>query len=192
MAKSANPRLLGARRKQREARAKAYERALKGWLNGYRSYQQRLAMDRLTGKFAKVTKDEWFDQQLNGIMNMHGLREFGDSANDAAGGYIIKPSLITEASRNKPTQIRWFYEWRQNVETRVRDIMQTTQDDINAQVNTLVTEALGEIPMPSAGEVARRIRTQAFSADNHVFSSERAALIARTELAQAQNSGTFE
>ncbi len=187
-----NPRLLGQRRKQREARAKAYEKALMRWLNSYRLYLQRAAIEAKTGRFRKDNKDAFFQEQLAAIMNLYGAREAADSANMAAGDVIVPGQAVTSATREKGTQIQWF--WRQQEDgiiRRARDIAEDTKKKVNAQVNAIVAEALAEIPQPSAGGLARRIKAQAFE-DEFVFSDKRAAMIARTELTQAQNTGTFE
>jgi hypothetical protein len=189
----ANPRLLGQRRKQREARAKAFEKALMKWLNSYRRYRQRLALEAVKGQLKKQqTKDEYFEEQLATIMNLYGAREAGDSANMAAGSVIVPGQAVEDATRGKGTNIKWF--WRKHedgVIRRAHDIIVDTQRKVNQQVNELVIEALTEIPQPSVGELSRRIRAKAFE-DEFMFSDRRAAMIARTELTQAQNSGTYE
>tara|TARA_R100000808_G_scaffold14529_1_gene34241 strand:- start:12258 stop:13046 length:789 start_codon:yes stop_codon:yes gene_type:complete len=188
-----NPRLLGQRRKQREARAKAYEKALMKWLNSYRRYRQRVAIEAAKGQFKKQqTKDEFFEEQLAAIMRIYGAREAAESANMAAGNVIVPGQAVAEATEAKGTRIKWFWrEYEDGIIRRAHDILVDTQLKVNQQVNAVVLEALKEIPRPSAGELARRIATQAFE-DEYVFSPKRAAVIARTELAQAQNSGTYE
>ncbi len=188
----ANPRLLGQRRKQREARAKAYEKALMRWLNAYRRYRQRVAIEAATGRFRKDNQDAYFEEQLATIMNLYGAREAADSANMAAGNVIVPGQAVADATKEKGTKIQWF--WRQyedGIIRRARDIAVDTKRKVNAQVNAIVLEALTEVPQPSAGTLARRIKAQAFE-DEFVFSDKRAAMIARTELTQAQNSGTYE
>jgi SPP1 gp7 family putative phage head morphogenesis protein len=189
----ADPRLLRQRQKQREARAKAFERALMKWLNSYSRYSQRLAIETVKGQFKKQqTRDDYFAEQLATIMNLYGAREAGDSANMAAGSVIVPGQAIADATEGKGTSIKWF--WRKHedgVIRRAHDIIADTQRKINEQVNEIVVEALTEIPQPSAGALARRIKAKAFEGE-FMFSDKRAAMIARTELTQAQNSGTFE
>ena len=188
----ANPRLLGQRRKQREARAKAYEKALMRWLNTYRLYRQRIAIDAASGRFRKESQDAYFEEQLAIIMNLYGAREAGDSANMAAGTVIVPGQAIADATRDKGTKIKWF--WRQyedGIIRRAHEIAVDTQKRVNEQVNAIVLEALTEVPQPSLSGLVRRIKSQVFE-DEYVFGHERAALIARTELTQAQNSGAFE
>ena len=198
-----NPRLLGRRRKEREARAKAFERALMNWMRGFRAYKLRQATDRVQGRLSKQTQDEFFASKLAQALELYGVREFGDSVNAAAGDYILNPKAITAASEGKEitgqegetigvgTGIKWFYEYKQGVVQRVNDIMQDTANEVNNEVNEMLTQALSEVPQPSAGAFARRLRGELFQ-DRFVFSDHRASVIARTELTQAQNLGTFE
>ena len=199
-----NKKLLGQRRNQRRARAKAFKAALEAWLHKYSRFQVKQETERIKGVFAKAQDESTFREQLLDIMRMYGMREMGDAANRAVGRQLIKPELIREASAGKPTRVSWFWEYDGQIEQRVTNIMEDTKKEVNRQVNTIVTEALTSDVRPSVGEVARRIRTQLYgvrtpSQELHApgkgsitFSSARAELIARTELGQAQNSGAYE
>ena len=186
-----NRRLLGSRWKQREVRGRALEKAVARWLASFRRYKLRQAREMIEGRFSKQTQDEFFAAKLEEILLLYGVRELGDSANAAAGDYIIEPRAVTDAAQGKGTNIKYFWEYREGVVQRVRDIMEDTSRAVNEQVNELITEALGEVPQPSVGAVAQRLRDQVFEG-RFVFSDHRATMIARTELTQAVNTGTFE
>ena len=186
-----NRRLLGQRWKQREVRGRALEKAVARWLASFRRYKLRQAREMIQGRFSKQTKDDFFAAELEQILSVYGVREFGDSVNAAAGNYIIEPKAITAASAGKGTNIKYFWEYREGVVQRVRDIMQDTTRAVNQQVNDMVTQALSEVPQPSVGALAQRLRDEVFEG-RFVFSGHRATVIARTELTQAVNTGTFE
>jgi len=196
-----NPRLLGMRRKQREARAKAYEKALKRWLKSYSKYLRRIGLENAMGQYKKQSQDDYFAEQLVRIMNLYGMREAADSANSAAGSVIIPSKLVSESAFSPEhgsllgtggTKIKWFWRAYENgVIRRAKDIRDDTKRRVNLKVNEMVQMALLEEPQPSVGALARRLTSQVFEED-YVFGHERAAVIARTELGHAQNSGTFE
>ena len=196
MPKRNNRRLLGQRRKQREARAKAYEKALARWLASYRNFLQRQTLDTFKGRVLKVNGEEYYRDKLAELINLFGMREAADAANNAMGSVIVPRRLIEESEKNEGygpvSQVKWFWrEYQDGVFVRANDIMQDTKLRINRKVNNMVQLALQEEPNPTVAEFARRIRGEVFE-DEYTFSPNRAALIARTELTQAQNAGTFE
>jgi hypothetical protein len=108
----------------------------------------------------------------------------------------FRGTLMRDAVEGKPTKIKWFWEYRNGVVERVNDLLATTKDEVRASVRQIVAEAQSEAKVPSMGEIARRIHTQFHGREVdgriRVFSPERAAIIAQTELAQAENTGIVE
>lgn len=186
-----NRRLLGSRWKQREVRGRALEKAVARWLASFRRYKLRQAREMIEGRFSKQTQDEFFENKLAEILTLYGVRELGDSVNAAAGDYIVEPQAVTAATEGKGTNIKVFTEYRNGVLSRVRDIIDDTSRAVNAQVNEMIQEAVAEVPQPSVGALAQRLRDEVFEG-RFVFSDRRATVIARTELTQAVNTGTFE
>jgi len=142
---------------------------------------------------ALITKADGDHAELRELLRLFGLRQIAAGARRAAGAEVFAPQLLTEASAAKPTKIQWFWEWDGQLDARVTDILETTKNEVRASVRTIITEAMGERPRPSMQEVSRRIRRQIHARDPkqriHTFSPERAEIIARTELAQAENTG---
>jgi len=109
---------------------------------------------------------------------------------------VVPESLQAQALAGASTGIKWFWEMRQGIIQRADRISAGLQHQVRTQVQTPSPNGSAEVPKPSAGEIARRLHTQvhAGSSDERlfVFSPERAAIIAQTELAQAENTGIFE
>lgn len=162
---------------------------------------------------------EYLDKHLRYLLLRYGLREAAETANRTAGRVIVPESLVRDAIDGKPVKIKWFWELRNGIAERVTDITDATRNEARESVKRIIrasreeTREDGTPVQPSVGEIARRIRT-AFQASTgargieaererehrvharedkreFIFSSERAALIARTELAQSENSGIY-
>lgn len=144
---------------------------------------------------------------LESLLLRFGLRQAIDASTKAAGGVVVPAGIYRDALAGKKVKIKWFWELREGVIQRVHDITEETKERARASVKVIIAQSLTEETKPSVGEVARRIRT-AFTGPGdveregrvhtrdaehaYVFSPERAAIIARTELAQAENTGIFE
>jgi hypothetical protein len=174
------------------ARAQAFQRALQTVLGRLARHYARDAMRQMP-IITKAYIDEQGDiaDDLERLLLQYGMRFLADSANEAAGEPVITSSQVIDAMRNKDVRISYFQEWRAGAERRAHDILASTQDAMRETVRDLIVHAQQEYPRPSAGEIARRIRNTLYSGEDAVatFSSERAALIARTELRQAQGTG---
>lgn len=185
-------RILEQNEESLRARAQAFQRALKSVLDRLARHYAREAM-RQAPIVAKAYIDERGDigEDLERLLLQYGMRFVADSANDAAGEPIISSSQVIDALRNKDVRISYFQEWRAGAERRAREMLVSTQEAMRETVRDLIVHAQQEYPRPSAGEMARRIRNTLYSGEDAVatFSSERAALIARTELRQAQGTG---
>lgn len=146
------------------------------------------------------------EQRLLDVLNTYGLQQWTDAGQGAAararGAWILEPAAIRDFMRTK--------------EVRLQDILESTRDEVRNSVRDILEAALREQPTPSPGAIARRIKNtfhgktgiggelhavmgEATAARYtteegtlYAFSSERAALIARTELAQAENTGIVQ
>lgn len=188
---------VGTARRRRDTRGRPFERALELWMLRYARAAAREETSTIGTLKRRVIKmdDDLYSQQLARLMRLFGLRTLGDAANRSSGQQLIEPSVFRDAVANKPVKIKWFYEWRNGIEQRVKDILDETKQGVRDSVQQIIAESMAEVPRPSAGEVARRIRTQFHGKPGeriHAFSPERAALIARTETVQAENTGIVE
>jgi hypothetical protein len=182
------------------ARAKPLEQALARWLTAYGRVLAAQETKRIGATIKASTDEDRLRDELRTLLLRFGLRQAETSAQGAAksvGQDIIIPgTLLSDAIAGKPTKIKWFWEYRNGVHQRVNDIMETTRDEVRASVRRIVQDAVAEDREPSMGEVARRIHTQfhGVEADGRIrtFSPERAAIIAQTEMGQAENTGIFE
>lgn len=162
-----------------EARAKPLTGGLVLWLARY----ARVLLEREIGR--QVRKDDEDDRardELADLIRLFGLRTLQGAAAGVAGSAIVVPeSLISDFLASK--------------DVRITGIMSETRDQVRNEVRRVIAEAAGEQPTPSAGEIARRLRAS-FSGESpdqpFVLSPERASLIARTELVQAENTGIVE
>lgn len=234
-------RILGAVNRLTEARARAMARALEEWLldQAVREANAAIAELRRRGpkRMAKALDWDPFgeladyplikapgDERLRAILRQFGLRAMEDAAGDAE-------ALVRGRRRSRVVIASDVIDrFMATKEVRLQQIQSRQRRDVRNSVRDLIRGALAEIPQPSTGEIARRIRTQfhgqpgaggrvtgvvregtdkppgllttdRISTDVEVsgkqgilyaFSSERAALIARTEVGMAVNTGTFE
>jgi hypothetical protein len=150
------------------------------------------------------------ERRLEQLLRAFGMQQLGEAAGGAArsagGKWLVRPTLIEEFMRAK--------------DVRLQQILSETREQVRASVRDIIADALAEERTPSAGAIARRIRntfhgkegvggevmrvghdsgivlpTARYSTEDgtlYAFSSERAALIARTELVQAENTGIVE
>jgi hypothetical protein len=191
-----------------------------------------IAVDQVQGShvmqavFAKVDKRTELERSLRRILQGHGSRAFTSATRRTARS---RTAEVTDARMR---------EFMRTKEVRLQQIMRSVRNDVRASVRTIIADAIEEVPRPSTGEIARRIRTafagapggQPLDVEDRVFaprtgqppprglpaparqsrvlpterfrttegghlyafSPERAALIARTEMAQAENEGIVE
>lgn len=169
-------RSLAAHNRRIDARAKPLAGALARWLERY----SRLIVEReLSRQLRKDRDEDRFRDELERLLRLFGLRTMQDAAGGVVAGDVAIPAeLVTEFLATKTVQ--------------VTGIMAETRESVRAGIKQLIDEALREEKKPSAGEIARRIRSSYFGPEDarpFAVSSERAALIARTELVQAENGG---
>jgi len=130
----------------------------------------------------------------------------------------IKVRLAREALGDVVVPAHSVSDFAASREPQIQQILASVDASVKDSVRGIITSGLTEVPQPSAGELARRIRqkwhgtgsgrvqaridehgrgilpTQRLETDKGVlyeFSQSRAALIARTELAIAENSGIY-
>lgn len=176
-----------------EARARSMEAALRGWML---RVARREAQQAIRGVVAKADS---LDEELIQILIKFGVAQAKSGAMLGASGKdlksIIDPQALSDAIRSKDFNIKLFDQWRDGAERRAGRISADTKDMVREQLRTIMAEAADEDPRPSQGEIARRIRNQFYGeADGraYAFSPERAAVISRTELVQAENFGINE
>lgn len=148
--------------------------------------------------YERVSKAEPIDQELLDILMRFGIAQ----ATGAAGRIgtqgdikrLVDPKRLKRELQSKDFRLKVFTELERWATKRARGISVDTRKMVKRSIMQILSDAGGEFPQPSAGEMARRIRTQFHGEDPEgrvfAFSPERAALIARTELAQAENTGT--
>lgn len=171
------------------ARAKSMRNAISRWMMRLAREQVKRETDKLIGRIKKADGDGGIDD-LVGILVNHGSRQAVD-----ASVRLAADDDVRRAVESKEFRIKVVEEIRQAAEQRARRISDVALAEINTQVRQIVSEALDEDPRPTKGEIARRIRNSFFGRlDDRVyaFSPGRADVIARTELAQAENTGIVE
>lgn len=160
-----------------DARAKPMAQALARWLSRY----GRLLVEReLRYHILKADDEERLRLELERLLHLYGLRQMDEAAR-GTGAKLVPAKAIDDFLATKSM--------------RITGIMAESRDAVREGIRVLMREALAEDPLPSAGEITRRIRrTYLGPADAVPFeiSHERAALIARTEMVQAENTGIVE
>lgn len=164
--------------------------ALNLWLLRIAKREARKATSRLrsVGARAVIRKaNDWDGDvlELLALMERYGIRQFVDAGKTAATGaggrWALKPKVKDE--------------FLAQLAHKVQLIVGETRDQVNDSLRSLLRESLDEEPRPSTEEIARRIARQwhgPAEGRESLFSFERAELIARTELAQAENAGIAE
>lgn len=197
-----------------DAASKPFAAALAAWLRKLaRLEAQRALRDpaayavgRVAVEKARAPTESDLRGELERLLRMFGLRTAGDAANRTAGEVVIPASLYRDATATKDVRIAWFWELERETVRKVDDVLESTRQAARDSVKRILVDASREKVQPSVGELARRIRTS-FTGPGEVerphrvhatedgrvfaFSSERAALIARTETVQAENTGIF-
>jgi Phage Mu protein F like protein len=167
-----------------DARSRAMASALHLWLRRFASIIVPEEIHRqLAQHLAKADYGAGLDDDLRRILELYGLRQMRDAAGNATDE-ALPPSAVDEFLAVK--------------EIKLTGLMDSTREVITEGVRGIIQDALAQDPQPSPGEIARRIRLTYLSPEDQgqdapfVISSERAALIARTELTQAENTGIVE
>ena len=179
-------------------RALALERTLVGYFTrrAKRDVADILRSRKLIAKAAPK-----IDEELLKILLKFGLYQTNDAALRAATTTkglkaLIEPTDLLERLRASPMKVKIYEDFLARARVSARAIDRTTRELLNEQVRNILAQAAGEDPMPSVGEIARRISTRAFAKDPNdrvfAFSRSRAELIAHTEIRQAENIGRQE
>ena len=179
-----------------EAKTKAIERALAAEDRvADRAIAPGLMHVPLPAESTLQPNEHQAELELRKLLLLFGMKQASAAANRVAPD-VVPESLQAQALAGASTGIKWFWEMRQGIIQRADRISAGLQHQVRTQVRDSIAEWSAEVPKPSAGEIARRLHTQvhAGSSDERlfVFSPERAAIIAQTELAQAENTGIFE
>ena len=180
-----------------DTRAKAMAREVKRWLKKYTNRLVNEEIDRLKAGYvtknrrrvrkANLTSDE---RELLDLFTKYGVRQTGDSAREWNPAFIITPRRMDAFIREK--------------EIKIQRLSGEIRDEFRANVGIAIADWLKETPIPSVGEVARRLRTSFFTDGGVPLKpikggtgmardlAGRAELIARTELGMARNRGALE
>jgi len=157
------------------------------------------AVSKSKRDYERVLKADPIDQELLDILMRFGIAQSEDAAlrigYESGVKRLVDSQQLKRALASKEFKLKIFTEAKKWATSRARHISADTRGMVTDSIMRVLTDAASEVPMPSTGEIARRIRTQFHGTDPKgrvfAFSPERAALIARTELAQATNTGTF-
>jgi hypothetical protein len=162
--------------------------------------QLRTALDRIVQReINRAVRDPYTyvkadpTDELRQLLLRFGLRIGVD-----AGG--LQPgTMIQDAIAGKRIRIKWFQSYVDAANERAHAISREAQDRVRESVRVILADAAAAPRRPSLNQVIRRIATTIHSVPRtdgpqdpekvYVFSFERAALIARTESVQAENTG---
>lgn len=177
----------------------ALETLVRRWLRRYGAVALRAEMRR-HGYVAKAgPSEDTLMAELRALLLRYGLRSARSAANragEAVGADIVIPeSFVRDALAGREVPLKWIERLVRDTERRVDDIAEETRALIRQTVSAVIRDANAETPKPSSSEVARRIRTTTLATDSrgvYALSSERAIVVAQTELAIAENTGAFE
>lgn len=137
-------------------------------------------------------------EDLRALLLRFGLTRLADVGNRAAGATVIRGSLVRDAIADKPVKIKVIQRWVDGAERRATAIAASLRERIRASVKTVIADAEKEDKQVTIGELARRISRTVHATEPiggrvdgrvYVFSAARAELIARTEMAQTENTG---
>lgn len=172
---------LGDRKRIIDARARPLANAINNWLIRFGRFEAARARRELREHgLTKADKYQTLEDELLDLLLKYGLTQYTEAARDASGNprTIIRPEVRARILRV--------------LEMKVRLTVRNTADDVRDSLSRLLTEAMEEVPQPSVAEIGRRIARQYHGpADSResLFSFERAYMIARTEIATADNAG---
>jgi len=194
-----------------ERRSKPMIRALQNWMlkraREEAARQTKLLRLKKGGKgytvakrYELISKAEGIDEELLAILMRFGVAQATDASfrvgSMSGVDRILNPKRLKAALTDKRFKLKIFTELEGWATKRVREVEIETRKLVKESIMSLLTDAADEDVLPSTGEIARRIRTTFHSekVGNRIYawSPERAALIARTELAQAENTAAFQ
>ena len=130
--------------------AKPLARELMRWFGKFtREYIKRVESEIKTGEIKlKKISDSELENELLRILTNAGVRQIDDTAGElvtgTGGSWIIPPGLPDKILREK--------------RMRITDISRTTRRAINETVRSILRDSATEVPQPSLGTLARRIR----------------------------------
>jgi len=156
-----------------EAAARRRMRRLKALMRRLSKFWAEREIDtQLRGKVEKAAGDG-LEKELARLLERYGIRDASDAGEDMATrlgtDWILRPSFVDAMIRDKKQLARGLAgESRSRMRKVVRETMR---------------EAMGQDPVPSTAEIARRIRAQLNSTRFIEFDAMRAERIARTEAA---------
>lgn len=150
--------------------------------------------------YSPVSKAAQVDKELLDIIMRFGSAQALDasarSTTDVRGlRRVIDPQRLHNELKSKEFKLKVFTVLDRWGSKRVRDISEETKKMVKHSIMRILEQAAREVPQPSPGEMARRIRQSFHGIDPkgrlYAWSPERAELIARTELNMAENTGAF-
>ena len=181
-----------------DARAKALTRDLEGWIGSLGDRLMREAIDEMQGKRpnrtiakASLTSEQ---QRALDIITRHGLRQMKDAGAEWRDGYVVPNRRVEAFIREK--------------EILVQGLTKDIEAEFRKNLASALAVWMAEIPTPSMGAIARRIRENFFIKPDKETGARltpipggqglvrtvhgRAELIARTEMATARNAGHLD
>ena len=179
-----------------DARARATTRDISAWLGDFGDELMRNAISELRGQPRKIVKAVLTDKQkkLLAILQRHGLRQMQDAGREHQPDYEIPNRRVAAFIREK--------------EILVQGLSAKIEREFRINLAGAMSEWMAEIPTPSMGAIARRIRTNFFIKPEEEGKEGlkpipggvglvrtihgRAELIARTEIGIARSTGHME
>lgn len=137
-------------------------------------------------------------EALRRLLMRFGMTRGVDAGNAAAGARVFRGSIVDDAIAGKEIRISWFEEWAAGAEQRADTIAADTREQIRESVRTIIAEGEAQPVKATVDQISRRIARTVHAVEPadggdkdkvYVFSAEHAELIARTELAQVENTG---
>ena len=181
-----------------DTRAKALARDLGGVIGSIGDRLIRESIAELSGKTIRkaVAKADLTDEEQRAldVITRHGLRQMKDAGAEWQDGYVVPNRRVSAYVREKEILVQGL---RRDIEREFRESLAAAMAKWSA-----------EIPTPSVGEIARRIRANFFLKPDEATEAKlkpipggrglvrtthgRAELIARTEMATARNAGHLQ
>ena len=188
-------RFLGQQAQTVETRAAAMQKPLEAWLRRFALWARTRAIRNLELEqpvdfgFEKAAPPDLADltEQLRALLTRYGLQQMQDAVARGAATIGAEVSL-TDAL------IADFFASK---DIKVKEIMEATLRASQDAIRGIISEALAEEVRPSTTEIGRRLRNRlnfgtTEAGQSFAFTPERAQLIARTEMVQAQNTGIVQ
>jgi len=179
-----------------DARARALTRDLEKWLGSFGDRLIRESIAELKGKPLPVSKATLTKEQRKAleIITRHGLRQMKDAGAEWKDSYVVPSRRVSAYIREK--------------EILVQGLSKDIERDFRKNLSSAMSVWMAEVPTPSMGAIARRIRENFFIKPDKETGARltpipggqglvrtihgRAELIARTEMATARNTGHLQ